>query len=53
MKKEIITNLKKEIENVFTEDVNLQTLNDLKIEYLQTSHTQTMIILFYRLFPSV
>ena len=34
MNKEIITNLKNEIEHIFTKDINLQKLNDLKVEYL-------------------
>ena len=34
MNKETITNLKNEIENLFTEEINLQKLNDLKVLYL-------------------
>ena len=34
MNKETITNLKSEIENLSTEDINLQKLNDLKVLYL-------------------
>ena len=34
MNKETITKLKKEIENIFKEELNLQKLNDLKVLYL-------------------
>jgi len=37
MNKETITKLKNEIENIFTEDINLQKLNDLKVLYLGKS----------------
>lgn len=37
MNKETINKLKKEIENIFEDNLNLQKLNDLKVEYLGKS----------------
>ena len=34
MNKETIVNLKEDIKKKFSEDLNLQKLNDLKVEYL-------------------
>ena len=37
MNKEIITNMKEELQKIFTEELTLNKLNDLKVEYLGKS----------------
>ena len=37
MNKEIITNMKEELQKLFTEELTLNKLNDLKVEYLGKS----------------